>query len=253
MQHTVIKGFIQDYERSEKYDDEGLQIVVYLLKVNNTNYTLTLPKKVVIYFDRGVEVALKVEKENTVVGMICPKKGYKWGKTKGLKKELIDQDYFELVEGVVIEKRKESFIVNRNTTGATTYLDNSRTVINYTIVLKDKSFRVEEAIGKKIKPDTAISALLREDVGFVVKDKTNNNIYGKPRQDYLIAILLWVAFNVYMLYMYYTGRQNVFVSFSSVMWIGNIFFGFAFLFSFTGYLSKRKSLKLFKTMVNDKR
>lgn len=252
MPHTVIKGFIQGYDRTEKYDDNGFKIIVYLLKINNETYTLTMPHKAAIYFDKGLELIIRVNENNVVIGILCPKKSFKWGETSGLKNEVDEQDYFELVEGEIIEKRRESFIVNRNTTGATTYLDNSRTVINYTIVLKDKTFRVVDSIGEKIKPATFVVALLKEDVGFVVKDVTNNKIYGKPRQDYLIAILLWVAFNVYMLYMFNTNRQDVFVSFSSVMWIGNMFFGIAFLFSFSGFLSKRKSLKLFKTMINNK-
>lgn len=252
MQNTVIKGYIQHYERTEKYDDNGLKIIVYLLKINNGAYTLTIPKKADIYFERGLEVILNVNEQNGITGILCPKKGYQWGEIQGLNNELAETDYFELVKGVVIEKRKESFLVNKGTSSSSTYLNNTRTVTNYTIVLSDKSFRVEEAIGEKIKPATTISALLKEDIGFVVKDETNNKIYGKPRQDYLIAILLWVAFNVYMLYMFNTNRQNVFVSFSSVMWIGNLFFGIAFLFSFTGFLSKRKSLKLFETMLNNK-
>ncbi len=252
MQHTVIKGNIQHYDRTEKYDDNGLKIIIYLLKTNNKTYTITIHKKADFYFESGLEVVMHVNEQNSITGILCPKKGYKWGEIQGLKNELVDADYFELVKGVVVEKRKESFLVNKGTSSSITYLNNTRTVTNYTIVLSDKSFRVEEAIGKKIKPSTTISALLKEDIGFVVKDETNNKIYGKPRQDYLIAILLWVAFNVYMIYMFSTNRQNVFVSFSSVMWVGNIFFGIAFLFSFTGYLSKRKSLKLFKNMVDNK-
>lgn len=97
------------------------------------------------------------------------------------------------------------------------------------------NFRVADVIGKHIKPNTEIIALLDNNAAYIIKDLTNNKVYGKPKSTYIIAILFLLAFNSYMYYMNITGQKDIFVSYKQVMIIGNIVFGFAFLFSFTSF------------------
>lgn len=249
MSNTVIKGRIQDYERSEKYDDDGFKYIGYWIKVNGEKYTLSLPGKTDIYFGSGLEVVLLVNENNVGIAGLCPKKGYRWGNTSPLKNEVNETDRFELAEGMVQEKRRESFNINKGTTSNSVYNYNLRTVITYTIVLPGKNFRVVEELGKKIKPNTDIVALLENDVAYIIKDKTNNKIYGKPRKDFIIALVLWIAFNIAMMVVAANGQKSVFTSYNQVMVIGNLVFGIAFLFSFSAFLSASKTMKIFQQMI----
>jgi hypothetical protein len=250
MSYQIVKGKIQNYERSEKYDDDGNKIIHYWIIVNSQRYTVDLPGKSDIYFDNGLEVVLSVNNNQSAVGGICPKKGYKWGNTGELKGQVKSTDRFEFIEGVVQEKRKETFNVNKGTTGlSSSAISANSKVVTYTIVLPQKNFRVVDIIGKHIKPNTTIVAMLEQDVAYVVMDKTNHKIYGKPRFDFLIALFLWVAFNIALLYLVFTQQEDILVSFNRVLWIGNITFGVIFLFSFTAYWSKSKTLRIFKQHV----
>lgn len=248
MSTTIIKGKIEDDVRSEIYDAEGNKIIAYRIKVNGNNYTCSFPERSAFYFENQMEVLLQVNEDKVAVAGICPKAGYKWGHTAALKKEATDTDRFELAEGVVLEKRKEVFTVNRGTARPTDYSSNFRYVTTYTIVLPEKRFRVADIIGKKVKPGTEICALLEQDVAYLVNDKTNNRTYGKPRMDFIIALLLWVGFNVFMLYMRLNGKKDIFVSYNQVLWIGNIVFGIIFLISFSGFLSALKTVRIFNRM-----
>lgn len=253
MTDKIIKGNIDACERVEKYDDEGDKIIHYRLTVNKGNYTFTLPEKSAVYFLDNVDVVLQVNENNVAVAGICPRMGFNWGDTSAIKGEIKETDRFELVRGKVLEKRKEKFNVSRGTFSSPSYYSQFRNVTTYTIVLPGKTFRVHETIGKHVKPDTEIAALLENDVAYIIKDKTNDKIYGKPRTDYLIAVFLLFAFNGYMAYMAYSGQKAVFTSFNMVLTIGNITFGIAFLISFSGFLSASKTLKIFKKMYSESR
>lgn len=230
MSNKTIKGKIEDHERIEAYDDDGIKFIKYWIRVNNEKYTFSLARGVEFYLENRDEVVLHVNEKNIAIAGLCPKKGLKWGKTKDLKSAVQPTDQYEIAEGVVVEKRKEKF----NVSGAHTDYNNSntKTVVTYTIVLPEKRFRVHEAIGKHIKPNTEIVAMTENEVAYIIRDKTNNKTYGKPRMDYLIALVLWIAFNVVVLI-----KKDIFVSFTTLMVIGNLFFGIAFLFSFSGFLS----------------
>ncbi len=251
MANSIIKGEIEDYKKSEKYDDDGNKIINYWIRVNGSSYTVNLPGNTDIYFESGLKVVLQVNEQNIAVAGICAKKGYKWGNTKALKSEIHETDRFELVEGVVIEKRKETF--NRSNGATFGYYSNTKTVITYTIVLPEKNFRVTEIIGKHIKPNTEIAAFLEQDVAYIVKDKTNNKVYGKPGKSFIIALFLWIAFIAAMFYVAATNQKEIFVSYNQVMIMGNLVFGIAFLFSFTGFISASKSQKLFNQMLNQRK
>lgn len=250
MSNTIIKGKIQDYERSERYDDDGYKFIAYWIKINGEKYTLSLPGKTDIYFDNQLDVVLLVNEQNVAVAGLCPKKGYSWGNTGALKNEVKETDRFELAEGIVQEKRRESFNINKGTTSTSAYYYNLRTVITYTIVLPGKNFRVVEDLGKKIKPNTDIVALLENDVAYIIKDKTNNKIYGKPRKDFIIGLVLWIAFIIAMLVVAANGQKSVFTSYNMVMVIGNLVFGIAFLVSFSAFLSASKTMKIFQQMLD---
>ena len=245
MSNKIIKGKIEDLERFEKYDEDGIKFIQYWIKVNNEKYTVTLARGSNVYFENNYEVILYVNEKNIAIAGLCPKKDFKWGKTKVLESEVHETDRFEIAEGLVVEKRKETF----NVSGAYTDYNNAnlKTVVTYTIVLPEKSFRVHEAIGKRIKPNTEIVALTENNVAYIIKDNTNNKIYGKPRKDYIIALLLWISFNVAVLI-----KKDIFISLTTLMVIGNLFFGIAFLLSFSGFLGASKTMKLFNQMINDR-
>ncbi len=248
MANKIVKGKIEASERVEQYDDDGNKIYRYRLTVNGQIFTFTLPGESGVYFEDHVDVVLWVNENNVAVAGICARMDFSWGDTSAIKGEVKDADRFELVKGTVVEKRKEKFNLSRGTFSSPSYYSQFKSVTTYTIVLPDKNFRVHETIGKQIKPNTEIVALLQNDVGYVIKDKTNDKIYGKPRTDYLIAVFLLFAFNGYMAYMAYTGQKAVFTSFNMVLTIGNITFGIAFLISFSGFLSASKTLKIFNQM-----
>lgn len=245
MPTQTIKGKIVDYERIENYDDEGIKFISYWIKVNNEKYTLTLAKGSAVYFENNDEVILYVDDNNIAIAGLCPKKGFKWGKTKAIDGLVQPTDRFEIAEGVVLEKRKEYF----NVSGAYTDYNNSnlKSVVTYTIILPEKRFRVHETLGKHIKPNTEIVALTENKVAYIIKDKTNNKIYGKPRKDFIIALILLIAFNLVMII-----KKDIFVSFTTLLVIGNLFFGIAFLLSFTGYLSASKTMRLFNQMTDSR-
>lgn len=249
---TIIKGKIQDYERSEKYDEEGYKYIRYWIRVNGEKYTLSFPDKSGIYLGNQMEVVLLCDENNVAVAGLCPKEGYRWGNTRALKKEVNETDRFELVEGQVQEKRKETFTLSRGTASNPPYYSNFRYVTTYTIVLPEKNFRVRDILGKRIKPGTEIAALLQENVGFMVKDLASGKIYGKPRLDYLIALFLLIAFNTAMFIVSRNGQQGIFTSYKMVLIIGNLFFGIAFLISFSGFISSSKTLKIFKQMLAER-
>lgn len=250
MANRIIKGSIEDYNRYGSYDDDGIKIINYWIKINGEKYTVSLPKNSDVYFEAQFEVVLLVDENNKAVAGLCPKKHLKWGDASTLKSHITENDAFELVAGRVIEKRRESFTVNRGTGSSATYNSNSRTVVNYTIVLPDKNFRVVETIGKHIRPNTDIVALTSDNIGFVIKDNTANKIYGKPRKDYIIALFLWIAFNTAMVYAALTDQKAIFVSYNTVLIIGNLVFGLAFLFSFSAFLSASKTMRIFNQMLN---
>jgi hypothetical protein len=241
MPTKTIKGNIVDYEKIETYDEDGIKLINYWIKVNNEKYTLTLPRGSNVYFENNDEVILDVNENNIAMAGLCPKKGFKWGKTKAIDGLVQPTDRYEIAEGVVLEKRKEYF----NVGGAYTDYNNSnlKSVITYTIILPENRFRVHETIGKHIKPNTDIVALTENKVAYIIKDKTNNKIYGKPRKDFIIALILWIAFNLVMII-----KKDIFVSYTTLLVIGNLFFGIAFLLSFSGYLSVSKTMKLFNQM-----
>ncbi len=241
MPTKTIKGKIVDYEKIETYDEDGIKLINYWIKVNNEKYTLTLPRGSNVYFENNDEVILDVNENNIAIAGLCPKKGFKWGKTKAIDGLVLPTDRYEIAEGVVLEKRKEYF----NVSGAYTDYNNSnlKSVITYTIILPENRFRVHETIGKQIKPNTDIVALTENKVAYIIKDKTNNKIYGKPRKDFIIALILWIAFNLVMII-----KKDIFVSYTTLLVIGNLFFGIAFLLSFSGYLSVSKTMKLFNQM-----
>ncbi len=245
MSNKTIKGKIEDCERFETYDEDGIKLINYWLKVNNERYTLTLTKGSDVYFENNYEVILYVNEKNIAIAGLCPKKGFKWGKTKAIEGVVQPTDKFEIAEGVVLEKRKEHFNVN----GAYTEYNNAnlRSVVNYTIILTEKRFRVHETIGKHIKPNTDIFALTENDVAYIIIDKTNNKVYGKPRKDYIIGLILWIAFNIVMII-----KKDIFVSYTTLLVIGNLFFGIAFLISFSGFLSASKTMKLFNQMIDNR-
>lgn len=252
MPTLVVKGKIQGYSKSESYDNDGIKIISYRLTVNGKGYTVNLPGKTDIYFQDQWEVILLVNNNNEAVAGLCPKQNLEWGKTEALKKEVKASDGFELVQGIVLEKRRDSFTVNKGTSSSA-YLSNSKTLVNYTIVLKEKNFRVMDLIGKEIKPQTEIAALLKNDIAYIIKDKTNNKIYGKPGKGFVLASVLLVAFNILMLYLFVSGKQSVVNSFNRVWVIGNLVFGLAFLFSFTGFLSESKTMKVFNKLLAESR
>lgn len=245
MSNKIIKGKIEDYGRFETYDEEGIKLINYWIKVNNEKYTLTLANGSDVYFENSYEVILYVNEKNSAIAGLYPKKGFKWGKTKAIDGVVQPTDMFEIAEGLVLEKRKENF----NVSGAYTEYNNAnvRSVVTYTIILPEKRFRVHETIGKHIKPNTDIVALLENDVAYIIKDKTNNKVYGKPRKDYIIGLILWIAFNVVMII-----KKDIFVSYTTLVVIGNLFFGIAFLISFSGFLSASKTMKLFNQMIDNR-
>ncbi len=250
MSTTIIKGKIQGNKRSEKYDDDGNKFIHYLIYIDGKKYTFNLPGNSDIYLDDQLEVVLHVNEHNVAIAGICAKKDYRWGKTGPLKNEVKETDRFELVEGLVQEKRKETFNLSQGTTGVDDFTSSSKSVITYTIVLPEKDFRVVDIIGKHIKPNTEIAALLENNVAYIIKDKTNNKVYGKPRKDFIIALFLWIAFNGYMIASNLMGKSDIFTSFTTVVVMGNLVFGIAFLFSFTAFLSASKTLKIFNQMLN---
>ncbi len=191
--NKTIRGEISDYERIEKYDDDGIKFYFYWIIINNIKYFITLPYNKNIYLTNKTFVVIEVDKNNNAVAGIVPLQDLHWGNTKNLKNEILDSDKFSLVSGNVIEKRKENFSISKGTTGNSSAISTNKNVTTYTIVLKDKTFRVHEDYGKHIKPNTEIVALLSNDTAFVIEDKTNNKLYGKPRKDYLIAIFLLLA------------------------------------------------------------
>lgn len=244
MSSNIIKGKIEDHERIEKYDDEGIKMIHYWIRVNKEKYTLSLAKGSHFYLENRDEVILYVDEKNVALAGLVPKKDFKWGKTKVIEHVVQPTDPFELAEGVVVEKRKETF----NVSGANTDYNNSssKSVVTYTIVLPDKTFRVHEAIGKHIKPNTEIVAMTENEVAYIIRDKTNNKLYGKPRKDYIIALVLWMAFNIGVLI-----KKDIFINFTTLMVIGNLVFGISFLISFSGFWSASKTMRLFNQMVNN--
>ncbi len=252
MSNRIIKGSIEEHNRYDSYDDDGIKIINYWIKINGEKYTVGLRKNSDVYFEDQFEVVLLVDENNKALAGLCPKKNIKWGNTGTLKSHITDADAFELMAGRVLEKRRESFTVNKGTSSFASYSTNSRTVVNYTIVLPDKRFRVAETIGKHIRPNTDIVALTSDNVAFVIKDNTANKIYGKPRMDYIIALFLWIAFNAAMVYASVTNQKAIFVSYNTVLIIGNLVFGLAFLFSFSAFLSASKTMRIFKQMLNNK-
>lgn len=248
MSTTIIKGKIELHERTDKFDDDGIKFIQHELTINRVKYKFNLPPKYNFYFENQTEVVLEVDENKNAIAGICPKQNYSWGKTKALKGEVKESDRFELAKGMVIEKRKEVFNQSRGTTGVDSYTSSNKNTVTYTIVLPEKTFRVNEQVGKRVKPNTEIVALLEENVAYIIKDKTNQKIYGKPRKDYLIGLFLLIAFNVAMQYFVFAGKKEIFTSFNLVLIIGNIFFGIAFLISFLSFLSSSKTLKLFKQM-----
>ncbi|MBL0269401.1 MAG: hypothetical protein IPP99_12225 [Chitinophagaceae bacterium] len=52
MPTKTIKGKIVDYERIETYDEDGIKLINYWIKVNNEKYTLTLAKGSDVYFEK---------------------------------------------------------------------------------------------------------------------------------------------------------------------------------------------------------
>lgn len=245
MLNKTIKGKIEDFERFETYDEDGIKLINYWIKVNNEKYTLTLARGSAVYFESNYEVILYVNEKNIAIAGLCPKKGFKWGKTKAIDGEVQPTDMFEIAEGVVVEKRKEKF----NVSGAYSGYNNAnlRSVVTYTIILPEKSFRVHETIGKHVKPNTDIIALTENKVAYIIKDITNNKIYGKPRKDFIIALILWIAFNIVMII-----KKDIFVSYTTLVVIGNLFFGIAFLLSFSGFLSASKTMRLFNQMIDNR-
>lgn len=253
MANRIIKGKIEVSEKIEKYDEDGNKINSYRLTVNREQFTFTLTDDPGVYFDEQQELVLLVNGNNVAVAGIYPGEDYSWGDTSAIEQEVKDSDRYELATGTVLEKRKEKFNESRGTFASPSYYSQFKSVTTYTIVLPGKTFRVHETIGKQIKPGTEIVALLQNDVAYVVKDRTNDKIFGKPRADYLIAFFLWFVFNCTMAYMAFTGQKAVFTSFTMVLVIGNLTFGIAFLFSFSGFLSASKSLKIFKQMLGENR
>jgi len=81
MPNTIIKGKIQDYERTERYDDDGIKYISYWIKINGEKYTLNLPRKTDIYFENELDVVLMINEQHVAVSGLCPKKGYSWGNT----------------------------------------------------------------------------------------------------------------------------------------------------------------------------
>ena len=95
--------------------------------------------------------------------------------------------------------------------------------------------------------NTDIVALTENDVAYIIRDKTNNKIYGKPRKDFIIALILWITFNFVMII-----KKDIFVSYTTLVVIGNLFFGIAFLLSFSGFLNASKTMKLFNQMIDNR-
>lgn len=246
--NKIIKGEISDYERIEKYNDDGVKYYFYWIKINKIKYFITLPNNKNIWLSNQTHVVIEVDENNNAIAGIVPLQDLNWGNIKNLKKELIDADKFTLVSGNVIEKRKENFSISKGTTGNSSVISTNKNVTTYTIVLKDKTFRVHEVYGKHIKPNTEIVALLSNDIAFVIEDKTNNKLYGKPRKDYLIAIFLLLTFNIVMFYLMFTNKTSVIKNFNVALIIGELFFGIAFLISYSGFLSSKKTLNVFKQM-----
>lgn len=247
MTNNIINGEIQDHNRTEKYDEDGYKIIAYWIKVNGEKYTLEFPDKKSFYFENKMHVILQTDENNGIIACICPSHGYSWGNTRYINSQIKSTDRFELAKGKVIEKRRETFNVNTGTFSSPVSYTNSKKVTTFTIVLPEKNFRVADTIGEKIKPETEIVALLENNVAYIIKDVTNNKIYGKPRKDYLIAIVLLLAFNIFMI----TVKEKV-VNYNVAVLIGNIFFGIAFLISFTSFLSASKTMRDFKVMLGEK-
>ena len=246
MSNRTIRGKIEDSERFEKYDDEGLKFIQYWIQVNNQRYTVRFARGKNFYFELNEEVVLYVTDEDVAIAGICPKKSFEWGNTKPIRSEVGETDRFELAVGSVLEKRKESIT---SYTGTAVYYSNVRKVETYTIVLPETSFRVHRSIGRHILPNREISALLDDGVAYIVQDHSTGKIYGKPRLDFIIAIVLLLAFNGVMLFAVGPDSEVIAGGFLTTMIIGNLLFGLGFLFSFSGYLSSSKSLSAFKELL----
>lgn len=245
MPNKIIKGIIEDLERYESYDDDGNKIINFWIKVNNVKYTIHLVKGLEFYMDHNLDVVLYVDDNNVAIAGLCPKKNLKWGNTRVIKGEVKETDRFELVEGTVVEKRKESQDVY---VGSSATVSNWERVVTYTIVLPEKSFRVHQSIGKYVKPNTEIIALTENGVGYMIKDISNDKIYGKPKKHYLIALVLLIGFNIAMILV----DKEIFKSYGGLLLFGNIFFGIIFFISFSSFLGSTKTFKLFNQMINDK-
>ena len=103
----IIKGKIDDYSYATKYDDDGIEYMLYSITINKQKYTAKLPKSP--YLDKGPDIIAGLNPENSseIISGFCPKTSLTWGKkVRQLKKQSSPFDAYEYVEGTVIEKRK---------------------------------------------------------------------------------------------------------------------------------------------------
>ena len=104
MPTKTIKGKIVDYEKIETYDEDGIKLINYWIKVNNEKYTLTLPRGSNVYFENNDEVILDVNENNIAIAGLCPKKGFKWGKTKAIDGLVQPTDRYEIADSEYMKR-----------------------------------------------------------------------------------------------------------------------------------------------------
>jgi len=239
MQTRIIKGKIQHYDVNDKYDDNGNRYKRYFMVVNGEKLTAHVPTDV--YFDEKADIVLEVTESNEAIAGLIPYSGVKWGKTTNLKKQVNPDDKYQLVEGVVLEKRKETFTHARGT--GSDSINRNRTTTTYTISLDNQNLRVEEHIGTKIKAGDPIAAAVVDGWIVALKNKASNKVYGSAQPVYIVCLILLIAFNIAMQYLKFTGQESILTNFTMVLIVINICLVLFTIATFTSYKSRNAAKK----------
>lgn len=244
MAEKIIRGIIHSCEATTRYDDDGNAYKDYSFSISHQKFSAKTADD--FYLANGMEVilGLKEGSSSEVASGYCVKQGTKWGSNpNALKQGLSPADAFTFMQGRVSEKRKrvEKTYDNRE------WYSNR---VGYDVYLGDKDFHAAYHFGEHLKPGMEIAVVLLDKDAVLVMDKGTGKMRGADKPYFLLLILMLLAFNATMLYLYLS-HQTERLNFKMVLIVLNVFLVLFTALSIVTYRKSRQARAFLRSNLDD--
>lgn len=243
----IRKGIIQAYTYKNQFDDNGIEYRIFTLTIDEKKYTSRAPKN--LYLTEGATIIFECS-GTEITAAFCPIQGTSWGKNSGkLKRQTAATDRYAFVQGIVLEKRKETV----SSADFSKDLQQQHRGVGFTVVLKDETrFNAAWQFGHPLKPDMEIAVVLEQNSAVLLLDKKRNKLYGRQKPYFILFALLLIAFTPGLYYLQKI-KPDMLVNFNVTLVVINIFLGLALLLSIVTFIKGQSAKKFLYAELSQQR